>query len=86
MIHPPTHLHYFSADTLRLMLDRAGFDVVHLSHPGVTRNLQSALYIILALKVGAPALFDVVRRLRVFDFPATVNLFDIMFVIARRRG
>ncbi len=86
MIHPPTHLHYFSADTLRLMLDRAGFDVVHLSHPGVTRNLQSALYIILALKVGAPALFDVVRRLRVFDFPVTVNLFDIMFVIARRRG
>ncbi|MDQ1451546.1 MAG: hypothetical protein QOK38_1412 [Acidobacteriaceae bacterium] len=86
MIHPPTHLHYFSADTLRLMLDRAGFEVVHLSHPGVTRNLQSALYIILALKVGAPVLFDVVRRLRVFDFSVTVNLFDIMFVIARRGG
>jgi SAM-dependent methyltransferase len=85
MIHPPTHLHYFSAATLRLMLDRAGFEVVHLSHPGVTRNLQSALYIILALKLGRPALFDVARRLRIFDFPVTVNLFDIMFVIARRR-
>ena len=86
MIHPPTHLHYFSAGTLRLMLDRAGFDVVHLSHPGITRNVQAALYIILELKIGAPALFAAVRRLRAFDFSLTVNLFDIMFVIARRRG
>ena len=85
MIHPPTHLHYFSTDTLRLMLDRAGFEVVHLSHPGITRNLQSALYIILALKLGTPMLFNLARRLRIFDFPVTVNLFDIMFVIARRR-
>ena len=85
MIHPPTHLHYFSASTLRLMLERAGFDVVHVSHPGVARNLQSALYILLALKLRVPKLFDVVRRLRVFDFPVTVNLFDIVFVIARRR-
>jgi SAM-dependent methyltransferase len=84
MIHPPTHLHYFSAATLRTLLERSGFEVVHLSHPGVTRNVQSALYIILALKMGMPGLFRLVRRLRVFDFPLTVNLFDIMFVIARR--
>lgn len=86
MIHPPTHLHYFSAATLRQLLERLGFEVVHLSHPGITRNVQSALYIILALKFGAPGLFDIVRRMRVFNFPLTINLFDIMFMIARRRG
>ncbi|HXA21578.1 MAG TPA: class I SAM-dependent methyltransferase [Acetobacteraceae bacterium] len=86
MIHPPTHLHYFSASTLRLVLERTGFEVVHLSHPGVTRNVLSSLYIIFALKMGTPALFELVRRLRILDFSVTLNLFDIMFVIARTHG
>jgi len=86
MIHPPTHLHYFSAATLSKLLEAKGFEVVHLSHPGVTRNVRSALYIILALKLGQPRLFRLVRALRVFDFRLTLNLFDIMFVVARKRG
>ncbi len=84
MIHPPTHLHYFSADTTQALLRRSGFEIVHFSHPGVTRNLQSALYIVLVLKLGVPWLFRLVRWLRLFNFPLTVNLFDIMFVVARR--
>lgn len=86
MIHPPTHLHYFSVQTLSQLLERSGFDMVHVSHPGITRNVQSALYIILTLKLGMPRLFSLVRAMRVFDFPLTVNLHDIMYVVARRRG
>lgn len=86
MIHPPTHLHYFSAATLSALLERSGFEVVHVSHPGITRNVQSALYIILALKLGMPGLFRFVRSLRIFNFSLTVNLHDIMFVVARRRA
>lgn len=85
MIHPPTHLHYFSAATLRRLLKAKGFELVHLSHPGITRNVQSALYIILTLKLGKPGLFRLARALRVFNFRLTVNLFDIMFVVARKR-
>ncbi len=85
MIHPPTHLHYFSAATLTRLLEAKGFEVVHLSHPGVTRNVQSALYIILALKLRQPSLFSLVRAMRAFNFRLTVNLFDIMFVVARKR-
>lgn len=85
MIHPPTHLHYFSAAILTKLLEAKGFEVVHVSHPGVTRNVQSALYIILALKLGQPWLFRLARGMRIFNFPLTVNLHDIMFVIARKR-
>ena len=85
MIHPPSHLHYFSADTMSRLLDRYGFDVVHISHPGVSRTVRSILYIILALRLGYRGLYERLARLRVSGSTVTINLFDIMFVIARRR-
>jgi 2-polyprenyl-3-methyl-5-hydroxy-6-metoxy-1,4-benzoquinol methylase len=85
MIHPPTHLHYFSAATMRALLDRAGFDVVHLSHPGIVRNLRSILYYVLVWRTRKTGLYDALSRLPVFDLRINVNMFDIMYVIARRR-
>jgi 2-polyprenyl-3-methyl-5-hydroxy-6-metoxy-1,4-benzoquinol methylase len=85
MIHPPTHLHYFFADTMKMLLDRYGFDLVHLSHPGVTRKLRSILYYVLVWRTRKTQLYAALSRWRVFDLPINVNMFDIMFVIARRR-
>jgi 2-polyprenyl-3-methyl-5-hydroxy-6-metoxy-1,4-benzoquinol methylase len=85
MIHPPTHLHYFSAATMRLLLDRHGFDVVHLSHPGISRNLRSILYYVLVWRTRKTGLYDQLNRWPVFNLRITVNFFDIMYVIARRR-
>lgn len=85
MIHPPTHLHYFSADTMRLLLERHGFDVVHLSHPGITRNLRSVLYYVLVWRARKIDFYRLLSRWPVFDLRITVNMFDIMYVIARRR-
>jgi SAM-dependent methyltransferase len=85
MIHPPTHLHYFSTGTMKLLLDRHGFDVVHLSHPGISRRLRSILYYVLVWRTRKTELYDALSRWRVFDLRVTVNMFDIMYVIARRR-
>ncbi len=85
MIHPPTHLHYFSAATMRLLLERHGFDVMHLSHPGISRNLRSILYYVLVWRTRKSGLYNALSRWRVFDLRVTVNMFDIMYVIARRR-
>ena len=85
MIHPPSHLHYFSADTMSRLLDRHGFDVVHISHPGNSRTVRSILYIILALRLGRRGMYERLARLRVTGSALTINLFDIMFVVARRR-
>jgi 2-polyprenyl-3-methyl-5-hydroxy-6-metoxy-1,4-benzoquinol methylase len=83
MIHPPTHLHYFSRATLGHLLSRHGLQVVHVSHPGVTRRLRSILYILLAQRLKAPRMYDVLKRL-LPDTPLTLNLFDIMFIVARK--
>ena len=85
MIHPPTHLHYFSASTMKALLDRHGFDVVHLSHPGISRKLRSILYYVLVWRTRKTNFYNALSRWRVFDLPINVNMFDIMYVVARRR-
>lgn len=85
MIHPPTHLHYFSVATMRFFLERHGFEVVHLSHPGISRNLRSILYYILVWRTRKTRLYEALSRWLAFDLRVTINLFDVMYVIARRR-
>ncbi|GHA85616.1 class I SAM-dependent methyltransferase [Cognatilysobacter bugurensis] len=86
MIHPPTHLHYFSVDTLRELLERRGFEVVHVSHPGNARDLRSILHFILELRLGWGGLYQRIAGWPVFNLSLTLNLFDIMFIVARRKG
>jgi SAM-dependent methyltransferase len=86
MIHPPTHLHYFSVGTLSRLLDRLGFDLAHVSHPGNSRKLRSVLYFLLVLKGNSPGIYRLLQWLPLFNLGVTVNLFDIMYVVARRRG
>ncbi len=85
MIHPPTHLHYFSRATLGRLLDGMGFDVIHVEYPGVTRTLGQIFYGVLVLRHGMPGLYRAFERLPVMDWKIGLNLFDIMFVIARKR-
>jgi 2-polyprenyl-3-methyl-5-hydroxy-6-metoxy-1,4-benzoquinol methylase len=86
LIHPPTHLHYFSVPTISALLHRNGFDVLHVSHPGNSRSLRAALYFITVLQMKRPWLYELFQGSRAFDLHLTVNLFDIMYVIARRRS
>jgi 2-polyprenyl-3-methyl-5-hydroxy-6-metoxy-1,4-benzoquinol methylase len=85
MIHPPTHLHYFSATTIGALLSRHGFEVVHLSHPGNSRNLRSMLHGILALRLDRQRLYEAIAGWPLLDLQVSINLADIMFVIARRK-
>lgn len=85
MIHPPTHMHYFSVATLTKLLERNGFDVVHVSHPGNARDLRSILHFVLDLRLGWGGVYRRIAAWRVFNISLSLNLFDIMFVVAQRR-
>ena len=85
MIHPPTHLHYFSRETLTVLLDDAGFDVVHVETAGNSRSLRAMAFALIVLKGGRERLFERLQGAAVLDRGLTLDLRDIMFVIARRR-
>ena len=85
MIHPPTHLHYFSAATLTRLLDRYGFDVTYNRYCGFYRSLGNVAYNVFVLRQKNPWLFRQIERSRLTKFGFYLNLYDIMYVIARRR-
>jgi 2-polyprenyl-3-methyl-5-hydroxy-6-metoxy-1,4-benzoquinol methylase len=86
MIHPPTHVHYFSVASVSKLLDRHGFDVVHVSHPGNSRTLRAMLYFVFALQMKRPGIYDALQSWPIFNLRLPLNLFDIMYVIGRRRS
>lgn len=86
MIHPPTHLHYFSARTLNELLRRKGFQVCHISYPAVARGLQQIFYSLFMLGKHPGR---VIRKIHSAIPPGMsfyLNTFDIMFVMAVKKG
>ena len=86
LIHPPTHLYYFDRKTMETLLAKNGLEVVHFEHCGYSRSVQQIVYSLLVLNKETPfrkRLYDLVRPL--FGFSFYLNLYDIMFVIARKK-
>jgi cyclopropane fatty-acyl-phospholipid synthase-like methyltransferase len=86
LIHPPTHLHYFSRRSMERMLDRFGFEVVHVEHSGNSRRLGSIIDGVLRLRWGWDRAGTWFRDSLIGRMPVYLNLFDIMYVVAVRRG
>jgi SAM-dependent methyltransferase len=91
MIHPPTHLQYFSRTTLAAFLRRYDLQVVELRAIGVYRTLHSLLSGLSAL--GKGPLRPLARTLHKYiplrlqtALGARLNLGDILFVAAQKRA
>ncbi|MBI5369177.1 MAG: methyltransferase domain-containing protein [Planctomycetes bacterium] len=83
LIHPPTHLFYFSRRTLGQALTGAGLRVDRVRYVGYTRSLKAMLYGMLVLR--SPEREWAYRGLTLggrLDLPVPLNLFDIMMATA----
>jgi SAM-dependent methyltransferase len=85
LIHPPTHLHYFTRGGLQQLLDRAGFDVLYSRYCGFYRSVDLVAHRLLVLRYGQERLYRALRTLRLTAVDFYLNMYDILYVIARRR-
>ena len=85
MIHPPTHLHYFSARTLSLLLERIGFKVNKISHQSVLRGCKQIFYSIFMLGREHGKLIQKVYSAIPSTMSLPLNTYDIMFLQAVRK-
>ena len=85
MIIPPVHAHYFSRATLRRLLENYDFEVVYERYCGFWRSASNVAYIILALRHKLPGAFKRLERLGLLNWGFYLNVYDITYVIARKR-
>lgn len=72
LIHPPTHIHYFSFASLKTLLEKNGFKVIHQGYPGVYRSFNQL----------ATSIFKTKEPIKSLPGYFWLNTFDIMEVVA----
>ena len=87
-IHPPTHVSYFSRDTMRRILEQSGFEVMPIETASYFHTLKHVLGA-LAMRFGlVGTMAKLIERLvgdsAVGRWGFWLNLGDTMFVAARR--
>lgn len=84
MIHPPSHLHYFSRKTLCRLLDNKGFKVSNISYPAIYRGIKQIIYSIFILGKNPGKLIQNIYNQIPNRLNIPINTLDIIFVIATR--
>lgn len=85
LLHPPTHIHYFTKSSLGRLLNNYGFEVVYNRYCGFYRSIDNVAYNILVLRQARPQLYQLLKKSKLTNLDFYLNLYDIMYVIARKR-
>ncbi len=84
MIHPPSHLQYFSKRTLSKLVEKYGFRVVDVSYPPVHRSVRLIYYSLFMLRKKHPRFVEKIYNLIPAKMNVAINTFDILFLIAEK--
>lgn len=85
MIHPPSHLHYFSKKTISRLLQKNGFNIINVSYPSVNRSIHLIFYSLFILRKKPSVFIQKIYNYIPKSWSIPLNTFDIMFVIAEKK-
>lgn len=84
MIHPPSHLHYFSERNLAGLLEANSFDIVRSGYMPVYRSIRQVFYSLFLLNKKGRILNTILNKIP-SRWSFALNTYDIIFVIAQKR-
>ncbi len=84
LIHPPTHLHYFTTHSMTALLQRLGFCDIEIRHLSFWRSADAVANHILNSPAvpGGPSCYRMLKRIGISNLSFPLNLFDLMTVYA----
>jgi SAM-dependent methyltransferase len=85
LIHPPTHLHYFSKKSIRSLLQDVGYENIRISYPSVWRTIGTIMHAIVDQRLGLKSIYKILKNIPGFNIPIPLNLFDIMLITAQKK-
>jgi len=88
LIHPPSHLHYFSAHSMRTLLTRLGFESIEIRYLPHWRSVDAVTFQLLgrSLLLKKIRLYECLHAMGVLNWYFPLNLRDLMTVYATRCG
>jgi SAM-dependent methyltransferase len=84
MIHPPSHLHYFSKATISALLKKYGLEVLQVKYPSTARSLRQIYYSLFLLNKPRGAVHEFFHRCIPENSFVSLNTYDIMLVVAEK--
>lgn len=84
MIHPPTHIHYFTKKSISKLLRQYGFEAEKIVYPPVSRSIRVIFYSLFILNKKPKKLIKSIYNLIPEKASIKINTRDIMFVIAKK--
>ncbi len=84
LIHPPTHIHYFSRKTLSQLLKRYRFRLIKVSYPMIYRSARQIFYSLFLLDKDSSTIVNKFYNIIPASLLIPLNTFDIMFFIAAK--
>tara|TARA_B100000989_G_scaffold299050_1_gene292532 strand:- start:19045 stop:19893 length:849 start_codon:yes stop_codon:yes gene_type:complete len=85
LIHPPSHIHYFSKKTIKLLLENNGFELVSIQYCGYYRNLNFILNKINLFRKYFGFILKILSKLNLLKLDIYLNFHDIMFIVAIKK-
>jgi 2-polyprenyl-3-methyl-5-hydroxy-6-metoxy-1,4-benzoquinol methylase len=83
MIHPPSHIHYFTSQNLKTLLKENGFSIIKTTHLPVIRSLRQIYHSIFILNKQETVFSKLLNFIPV-SWKISLNTFDIVFIIAQK--
>jgi 2-polyprenyl-3-methyl-5-hydroxy-6-metoxy-1,4-benzoquinol methylase len=83
MIHPPSHLHYFTKRSLIRLLEANGFSILKVKYLPVYRSVRQILYSLFLLNKPGGILNRLIEKIPA-GLNVSMNTFDIVLIMAQK--